>query len=308
MKGLKVFAPATIGNIGPGFDVLGMAVKGIGDTLTARKVSEPGVRIVSVTGQANITTNVQKNTAGIAAREVMDLIGAKGGMEIRLEKGIPAGSGLGSSAASAAAGAFAANALFNGRLSREDLILPATKAEEAVSGGFFADNTAPSLLGRATVTRSCVPLNVTRIGYIDEMKLVIVTPEISILTREARAILPKRVAMAGFVGNMANACLISAAFAANNYALFAQSLKDVVVEPVRAKLIKGFKEVKEVAMTAGADGMAISGSGPTVFAVTGCLRTARKIEDAMLRTFKRVGVNAKGFITSVDRRGTRRMS
>ncbi len=305
MKWTKVFAPATIGNIGPGFDVLGLAVKGIGDTVTARRTRRGGVKIASVTGDNSVGSDSRKNTAGIAAAEVLNILGVKGGIEMNLHKGIPAGSGLGSSAASAAAGAFAANALYGNSLSKEDLILPATKAEEVVSGGFFADNTAPALLGGATVTRSCVPLDVTRIGSIDKMKMVLVMPDIRILTRDARRILPKHVKMEDFVSNMANSCLIAAAFAGNNYGLFARSLQDVVIEPVRAKLIKGFKQVKEVALAAGADGMAISGSGPTVFAITNSMRKARTIEDAMVRVFKQHGVVSSSLITGVDPVGTR---
>ncbi len=305
MKWIKVFSPATIGNIGPGFDVLGLAVRGMGDTVIARRAKRPGVRIISVAGDDSVETDPRRNTAGIAAQEVMNILGVKGGVEMNLIKGIPAGSGLGSSAASAAAGAFAVNALFGMTLTKEDLILPATKAEEVVSGGFFADNTAPALLGGATVTRSCVPLDVTRIGTIDGIKMVLVTPEIRVLTKYAREILPKRIPMEGFVSNMANSCLIAAAFAGNNYGLFARSLKDVVIEPVRAKLIKGFDHVKEVALAAGADGMTISGSGPTVFAITSNMRKARRIEDAMVRAFRQVGVSSTSLITDVDPQGTR---
>ena len=305
MDWIKVFAPATIGNIGPGFDVLGLAVSGWGDIIEARKI-DSGVLISEIESEHELPTNPDKNTAGIAAREVLRVLGERGGVEMKIRKGLPSGSGLGSSAASAAAAAFAVNYLYGERLTKEDLILPTTKAEEYVSGGFFADNTAPCLLGGATLTRSKLPLDVTKIGHIDELRIVLVTPDVVVLTREAREILPKTIPMEGFVNNMANSCLISAAFAKNDYDLFARSLNDIVVEPVRATLIPGYDEAKENALKAGADGVAISGSGPTMFAITSLLHNrSYLIEDAMVRSFKKNGVECKSIITEVDMEGTR---
>ena len=175
MDWIKVFAPATIGNIGPGFDVLGLAVSGWGDIIEARKI-DSGVLISEIESEHELPTNPNKNTAGIAARETLRVLGERGGVEMKIRKGLPSGSGLGSSAASAAAAAFAVNYLYGEKLTKEDLILPTTKAEEYVSGGFFADNTAPCLLGGATLTRSKLPLDVTKIGHIDELRIVLVTP------------------------------------------------------------------------------------------------------------------------------------
>ena len=307
MQYVKVVAPATIGNIGPGFDVLGLAIKHWGDRLEARK-TERGVTISSLNsehGGPELSADPGKNTAGIAASETLKLIGTTRGVDLALHKGLPLGSGLGSSAASAVAAAFAVNELFGRPLSKEELILPATLAEEQVSGGFFADNTAPALLGGATLTRSCMPLDVTRIGSIENLVIILVTPEIVVLTREARDMLPKKVPIQDFIFNMANTSLITAAFAKNDYSLFARSLNDVVIEPVRSKLIIGFDQVKANAMKAGADGMAISGSGPTVFAITDTLSRARFIQDAMVRTFKANGVRSLSLITEVDPEGAR---
>ncbi|OQW95973.1 MAG: homoserine kinase [Verrucomicrobia bacterium A1] len=304
MNWIQVFSPATIGNIGPGFDVLGMAVKGLGDTVYARRIRS-GIRIAEVKSPTPIPSDPRKNTAAIAASNVFRFLSVRGGIELRIHKGLPAGSGLGSSAASAAAGAYAANWLYGRELSTEQLILAATQAEAEVSGGFFADNTAPALLGGATLTRCCVPLDVTRIGIIRRLRIVLVTPGITILTRDARKILPATVPMASFVFNMANTALITAAFAKNDYSLFARSLNDVVVEPVRARLIRGFHQVKENAIRAGADGVAISGSGPTVFAITDNLRKARAIEQQMVLTFNAQGIPSRSWVTTMDPHGTR---
>jgi len=304
MKWVKIFSPATIGNIGPGFDVLGLAVKGFGDVIEARVIDD-GIVISSINPDTGISKDPKKNTAGIAASEVLKILGANGGIELKINKGIPPGSGLGSSAASAAASAFATNYLHGNKLSKEELILPATKAEEAVSGDFFADNTAPALLGGATLTRSCVPLDVTKIGSIDKLKIILVTPKITVLTKDARKILPKEVPIKNFVNNMANSCLISTAFAKNDYGLFARSLNDTVIEPVRSKLIKGFDVVKKNALAAGADGMTISGSGPTVFAITDNAQKAQYIKTVMIETFYEQGVESSGIVTEVDPIGTR---
>lgn len=304
MKAIKVFSPATIGNIGPGFDVLGLAVRNLGDVVEARPLPEGEIQL-AVHSEVPLSNDPAKNTAAIAAANVFRYLNIKGGIAIDLHKGLPVGSGLGSSAASAAAGAYAANALYGGHLSREQLILAATEAEAVVSGGFFADNTAPALLGGATVTRCCVPLDVTRIGSIRALKIVLVTPNVVVLTREARKMLPLQIPMESFIANMANTALITAAFAKNDYSLFARSLNDAVIEPVRSRLIPGFDEVKKNALMAGADGVAISGSGPTMFAITDNLRKARVIEKQMVLTFNSLGIASRSWVTTVDPHGTR---
>ena len=304
MKAVKVFSPATIGNIGPGFDVLGLAVRHLGDTVEAVRLSGGRIRI-KVDSPVPLSTDPARNTAGLAAANVFKYLNIKGGIDITLHKGLPVGSGLGSSAASAAAGAFAANFLYGGGLSTEQLILAATEAEAVVSGGFFADNTAPALLGGATLTRCCIPLDVTRIGSIQSLRIVLVTPNVIVLTREARKILPRQVPMESFIANMANTALITVAFAKNDYSLFARSLNDAIVEPVRSKLIPGFDEVKRNALKAGADGVAISGSGPTLFAITDNLSKARVIEKQMVLTFNSLGISSKSWVTTVDPKGTR---
>lgn len=301
---IKVFSPATIGNIGPGYDVLGLAVKGIGDTVIAKKIPS-GVVIKEIISPVTLSKDATKNTAGIAASEVLKLLHIQGGVELTIHKGMPSGSGLGSSAASACAAAFATNYLYGSQLTKEELIIPATKAEETVSGDFFADNTAPCLLGGATLTRSCLPLDVTKIGSISNLIIILVTPDLVVLTKEAREILPKQVPMKDFIFNMANSCLITAAFAKDDYSLFARSLNDAIIEPARTVLIKGYADAKENALKAGADGVAISGSGPSIFAITNDAKKARFIENAILRSFQMHDVAASSIITEVDNEGTR---
>jgi len=304
MTWIKVFSPATIGNIGPGFDVLGLAVENWGDIVEARRITS-GIKIKSIDSEVDIPLDPKRNTVTIAATEVLKLLDVKEGIEFKIKKGLPIGSGLGSSASSATAGAFAANYLYGNELSKEELILPATKAEEKVSGGFFADNTAPALLGGATLTRSCQPLDVIRIGSINNLSIILVTPEIEILTKYARKILPETVPLKDFIFNMSNTALITAAFSKNDYFLLARSLNDRIIEPVRSKLIPGFDDVKKSALDAGADGVAISGSGPTIFAITNSAIKAETIRKSMVKAFDRLDIKTKSIVTGVDATGTK---
>ena len=304
MSWIKVFAPATIANIGPGFDILGMAIKGAGDIIKARK-TDSGVVITQIESTGDIPSDPNKNTAGIAAQEVLKIIGESGGLELRIKKGLPIGSGLGSSAVSAAAGAFAANYLYGKKLSKEKLIIPATLAESKVSA-FHADNTASTLLGGVVLVRSVSPLDVVQLGTIDDLTLIVVTPNIVVLTKTAREVLPQKVDFSAFVQNLGNASAVTASFITNDYNLFARSLSDIIVEPVRAPLIQGFQQVKEAALSSGADGVGISGSGPTLFAITNRSgNTAAQIEKAMVSGFKEAGIAASSFITTVDEEGVR---
>ena len=302
MEWIKVFAPATVANIGPGFDILGMAVKGLGDIIEARKLSS-GVKISSIEADYELSYDVDKNTASIAASEVLKILNAKGGIEIKIKKGLPCGSGLGSSAASAAAGAFAANYLY-GDLTKEELVYPATKGEEKVSG-FHADNTGPSLMGKANLIRYSKIPEVIQLGSIKELKIVLAVPNLVVMTKDARKILPQEVPLKDFITNMSNSCLITAAFIKNDYSLLAKGLHDIIIEPARSKLIKGFYNVKQYALDAGADGMTISGSGPTVFAITNSSKKAELIKKAMVDGFKEANVEAKGIVTEIDEEGTR---
>ena len=304
MEWIKVFAPATVANIGPGFDVLGMAVTGLGDVVEARR-KESDVIISHIEGTDQLPMESEKNTAWIAASEVLKQLGNPGGIEMKLKKGLPLCSGLGSSAASAAAGAFAANALYGNKLSKKDLILPAVKAEEKVSG-FHAENIAPSLLGGAVLVRSLDPLDVIKLGTIDELTILLVTPDLSVLTKDARSILPETVPMKSFITNMANTSAIVSAFLKNDYTHFVSGLTDYIVEPVRAELIPGFDQVKKAAIAAKADSVNISGSGPTLFAVTNQPEErANSIAADMVKAFSEEGINSKSQISRIDTEGTR---
>ena len=307
MDYVKVFAPASIGNIGPGFDVLGMAIGGLGDTIEARRIDQRKVRIVEITGDGGqLPRQASLNTAGIAAKAVLRALKAPGGVELRLHKGIP-GSGLGSSAASAVAAGFATNQLYGGKLSKSELILPCAAAETRVSGGLFLDNVGASLMGGVVITRPS-EMNVIPLGYIPNAIIIVVTPTYRLLTRKARKILPGKVRLEHVIANLSNACTLVAAVSRKDVKLFGAGVRDVLIEPVRAKLIPGFYAVKKAALSSGALGCSISGAGASIFSVTDNRQRASRIGGAMQRAFGRHGLDSTVTITRMDRKGARIIS
>lgn len=304
MKIAKAFAPASIGNIGPGFDVLGMAITGLGDTVTAEKIRGWEVVIRQIKGgDGTIPLDADRNTAGIAAAEVLRRVKAKQGVGLTLHKNIP-GTGLGGSAASAVAAAVAVNALFGNRLDRDELILPCAAAEHSVSGGYFIDNVSASLLGGITISHSA-QRRAFSIGTLPGLIIVVVTPGHSVLTKISRAVLPYKVPMDLVVANMASTATMVAAVAQKNVRRFGLAIQDVIVEPARAHLIPGFPDVKAAALKAGALGASVSGAGASVFAVTDRRSHARRIGLAMQNVFQQHGITALVTISTIDRRGAR---
>ncbi len=237
---------------------------------------------------------------------MLEKIGAKEGLNIEITKGVPFPSGLGSSAASAVAGGYAANYIFGEKLTRNELLQLCTEAEEEVSGGFFADNTAAALFGGAVVTRiaegriTAIPLG----GPADAV-IIVAQPDFPMPTRESRAVLPEKIALEDFVANMGATAAITAALCKKDTKLFGESIVDRVIEPARAGLIKGFSDVKKAALARGALGCAISGGGASVFAVADSKAPADRIGQAMKKAFADNGAPAAIHICSIDRRGAR---
>jgi len=301
---VSVFAPASVGNVGPGFDVLGMAITGPGDTVEAAWAKSPGVHIEEITGDGGaLPREPDRNTAGIAAREALALAGEKRGVALRIHKGIP-GTGLGSSAASAVAGAFAVATLLGGRPPKAALLPACIAGERHVSGGVFLDNLAASLFGGVVVChtgmRSAWP-----VGTLPGVQVVVATPEARVLTRDSRAALAASVPMEGFVHNMAAVAAMVAAVGRGDAAAFGRSIDDRVVEPQRAALIPGFAAVKAAALAKGALGCSISGAGASVFAVTDRDDLAAPIGEAMEKAFADAGAQARITLARMDPEGAR---
>jgi homoserine kinase len=311
MQQVKVYAPATIGNIGPGFDVLGMAITNLGDVVEAHRKRGPGVEIIRIEGEGAdlLPGEPENNTAGIAAMKTLERIKTRSGVNLIIEKGIPFPSGLGSSAASAVAAALAVNLLYGEPLSQEELLEAATEAEAAVSGGFFADNTAAALYGGVVVTfTGNGKIRATPLGTIPNTTIVVAAPEIAMPTKTSRGVLPETVPMGDFVANMSAAATMAAAVCMKDAELFGRSADDRIVEPARKVLIPGFDDVKAAALKSGAFGCSIAGAGASVFALTESDAHVFRIGEAMKLAFKKNGVASKIHICSMDKRGARMLS
>lgn len=296
-----VEAPATTANLGPGFDVFGLALEYPSDKVTIIPVSD-GITI-KVTGTAadTIPKAPEKNTAGVVANQIIGEYSLKTGLAIRIKKGVWPSVGLGSSAASAAAVAFGLNYLFNLKLNYEQLIQLAAKGEVASAGFEHADNVSAALYGDFIIIKSYNPLKVKHLKSPPNMDLCIAIPQLPRLskkTEKARSILPKTISIEKLVHNVGHAATMAAGFALGDIDLIGKSMSDAVVEPVRASLIPGFQLVKEKALKAGASGVAISGAGPAIVAIVNRLKTEPSmVAEAMRDSFKSYGVKAKTFCT-----------
>jgi len=310
---VRVFAPASIANLGPGFDCLGVAIAGPGDTVAARRVEggPPGVVITEISGDAlGIPLETDRNCAGRAALAVLRQMPGKAAreaaLELRLVKGLPRGSGLGSSAASAVAGAVAAHLLLESPLGSNALLEAALEGEMLASGGRHADNLAASLLGGFTIVKSHAPLEVTRLEAPPSVRFVVVLPQMEIETRYARSILPESVPLKDAIANWANVAAMVAAVARGSAADLGRAVVDKVAEPARRHLIPGFDEVRQSALQAGAFGCSISGAGPAMFAVASP-ETGERVALAMHAAFARHGLASRHFVCAPDNRGARRV-
>ena len=304
---VTAFAPGSIGNVGPGLDILGLAVAGEGDAVRAEWLDEPGLRMLDP-GHTELPREAERHTAGLAARAVLRRVGeaaARGrGIGLSVRKGLPLSGGQGGSAASAVAGAVAVNALLGGALGQLELIEGCLDAEEAVAGR-HADNIAPSLLGGLVLIRSMEPLDVVRLPVPADLYIVLAKPEQQMRTAEARAVLPREVPRAIALHQAAHVAAMVAALALEDYDLLARSVDDRIAEPARAPLLPGFAEAKAAALAAGALGSSISGSGPTAFALARGRESAERIAGAMAAAYRARGVGCTARVGPVDREGAR---
>jgi homoserine kinase len=266
LERVTVLAPATIANVGPGFDIFGLALDQPYDLVTAERRQGRGVKVRKVEGlgEEQVTMDPMRNTAAVAAAKVLELAKADFGLSLHIKKGVRPCSGMGSSGASAAGGAYAANLLLDEPLPIEALVLCAAKGEEASSGTLHADNVSPSLLGGFTIIRSYDPLDVVRVTPPPNLGVVAALPDIMVPTKEARGILPKQVDLRKMVFQVGHASALAVAMALGDLGLMARSLKDEVIEPVRAPLVPHLRAAEDAALQAGAFASFLGGSGPCV--------------------------------------------
>lgn len=305
---VQVFAPATVANVACGFDTLGFAIDRPGDEIVARFSDTPGLRITRITGDAGkLPLAAEKNTAGVAALSLMRHLGIERGVEMEIIKGLPAGSGLGSSAASAVAGAMAINELAGRPLSKQALLPFALEGEALASGGaMHADNVGPCLFGGIVLVRSNADFDTVNIPSPKHLYAAVVLPQIEVLTVHARAVLRKEIPMHDAVTQWGNLGGMIAGLMKSDYALIGRSLHDVIAEPYRAHLIPGFYAVKAAALQAGALGCSISGAGPAMFALCEGDESAFKTAVAMQIAFQEAGIASERFVSTINSQGAAR--
>jgi homoserine kinase len=280
---ITVKAPSSTANLGPGFDVFGLAVDAFYDVVTLTKTKN-GITIVT---DDNIPTNPENNTAGLVVKNMMEKFKIKDGVEIKIKKGVPAGFGMGSSAASAAATAVAFDKLFGLKLDGNSLVEFAGSGEKASAGSVHYDNVAASVLGGFVIVKTN-PLDVIRIEPPSNLRMCIAVPELDVpkkKTKVSRGVIPKKIKLTDSVLNISNAAGIVAGFMRKDPELIGNSIKDVIVEPARQHMIPGFLKVKENALKAGALGVTISGAGPSVIAFSKSSANLKKISMAMSKGF-----------------------
>lgn len=307
MNEIKIFAPATIANVSCGFDVLGLCLDNVGDEMVIRKTNEKGVRITKIIGQ-DLPLETEKNVAGVAVLAMLEQLDINCGFEIEIYKNIKPGSGIGSSSASSAGAVFGVNKLLNEPFSLAELIPFAMQGEKLASGTAHADNVAPALLGGFTLVRSYTPLDVIKINAPEQLFATVIHPKIEVKTADSRSVLKQKVTLKQTVTQLGNLGGLISGLYTENYDLIGRSLHDEIVEPLRAILIPEFEKVKENAKNAGALGGGISGSGPSIFALSKGKETAEKVAKAMANTYQNHDINFDVYVSKINQKGIKVIS
>jgi homoserine kinase len=304
MSHVSVFAPASVANITCGFDVLGVCLDNVGDTIHVQEISKPGIEITKIIGQ-DLPLEATKNVAGVAGLALLADYGRDKGFQIQIEKGIKPGSGIGSSSASSAGAVVGINHLLGNPYTREQLIAFAMEGERVACGTAHADNVSPVLLGGFTLVRSVNPLDVVTLNSPLELVVTIIHPQIEVKTADARAVLIDKLHLKQAVVQTANLGALVTGLFKEDYDLIRRSLVDHIVEPVRSMLIPGFYELKIRANEAGALGAGISGSGPSVFALSKGMDTAQKVGLAMQKVYDEISVPYDTHISPINAKGVK---
>ena len=296
---VTVFAPATIANLVCGFDILGLAICDPNDSMELELLNEPKI-FLSNEDDFDLPTDPENNVAGVVLMAIMEDVGK--GFHLTTKKNIKPGSGIGSSAASAAGAAVAADHLLGNIFSKDQLIQYAMHGEKLASGVKHADNIAPCIYGGVTLVRSIHPLDIIPLAYPD-LYVTIVHPQIEVRTSDARQILKEKIFLKDAIRQWGNIAGLVTGFLKNDHALIGRSLEDVIIEPVRSILIPGFHEVKKSCKEAGALGGGISGSGPSIFMLSSELKTAMEVELIMKNVYESLGIDHHTYVTTISKQG-----
>lgn len=305
-RSVTVFCPASVSNVGPGFDILGFALDGMGDKITL-SMREDDQYLIEAIG-ADLPLDPKKNVATVGLRSLCNHLGYQGGFDIRIEKNFTPGSGLGSSASSAAGAVFAANALLDGGLTKEELVPFALDGEVVASKNRHADNIAPCMLGGFVAVKSCDPFDAFSVDYPNDLKVLIVFPDVPIKTAEAREILPKSIDMDTGIRQSANMAGLITGLMRSDYELIRNSLHDEFAQPYRKQLIPHYDEVSELAYAHGAVGFNISGSGPAMFGLFRAETETKELKRAVEAVYTKAGISIKFHGSGINHRGTEIMN
>lgn len=303
MNSVTVHAPATLSNLCSGFDILGMALEQPYDIITINKIEGHDI-VIKHLDNYGLTTDPTQNIAGVVLEAMRKSIQSDQGFEIVIEKKIKPGSGIGSSAASAAGVAVAANEILHTNFTKQQLVQFAMEGEVLASGSKHADNLAPCIYGGLVLIRDTPTLDIVPIST-PELFITIVHPQIEIKTSYARSILPKELPLKTAITQWANVAGLVTGFLQHDYSLISRSLTDVVAEPVRSPLIPGFDEVRTRSLLAGALGGGISGSGPSLFMLSETADIAADVEKEMKSVYEQLGVEYKSYVTTIAKQGVR---
>ena len=302
MNEVRIFAPASIANISCGFYVLGMCLDNVGDEMVIRKSNKKGIQITKIIGQ-KLPLETSKNVAGVAGLALLDDLGETHGFEIEIYKKIKAGSGIGSSAASSAGAVAGINFLLGNPYTNKELIRFAMEGERLASGTAHADNVAPVLLGGFTLVRDCSTLDIIKLNTPLEIAASVIHPQIEVKTSDARALLKQKVPLKKAITQWGNLGALVSGLYEEDYELISRSLEDVIVEPIRSILIPEFDALKKGCKEAGALGSGISGSGPSVFALSKGIFTAHKVADTMKTIYQKTGIEFDTHVSTLNYEG-----
>ncbi len=304
MKKVTAFAPATVANVSCGFDILGFAVDGLGDKVTVSFNDKEEVRVTHIEGdQGKLPKAIEKNTCGVAVTAMLKDLGFNGGLDIALYKGLPLGSGMGSSAASAVAALVATNRLLGNPLEKAALLPYAIEAERVACGAGHADNVSPALLGGFVLIREYHPLDVIPLNVPRGLYCTLVHPHLVINTADSRSVLRKNVTLKDATIQSGNIAGLVAGLYQEDMGLISRSLNDVIAEPSRSILIPGYDEVKEAIKKAGALGCGISGSGPTIFILSPKEEIAWEVSQISQKVFEKIGLDIDVYVSAINTRG-----
>ncbi len=304
LKSVTIYAPATVSNIGPGFDLMGFALDEPGDILEIKPNQESKLRIVNKSG-VSLPENPELNVAAVAVSALLKELGSKQGFDLIFREKINPGSGIGSSAASCAAAVFGVNILLSGGLSPMELIPCALAGEFIASGSTHADNIAPALLGNIVLIRSYDPFDIIRLNAPEKLYCTLVHPQIEIQTKESRKLIPEKISVKDALVQAGNLASLVTGFLQSDFNRIESSVEDRIAEPVRAEMIPGYRDLKKKLRSFGYRAVNISGSGPSVFALSGSAEDARIIAEHMSSHYTDLNIPNHTYVSRISNSGTR---